>query len=95
MASPKKWVYAAIVASVVALSGCSTPKLLWKTETVVLEPPAELFVCPDAPLPPPGVIKQSDLVPLIADLYGAHATCQSSMAAIQKYIQDQKAIIQK
>lgn len=93
MASLKGWAYAAILAALVGLSGCAAPKMLVETKTVLVEPPAALFECPPAPMPPTGEYSQADLIPLITDLYSAHATCENSIASIRDYIQKQKAII--
>jgi hypothetical protein len=84
-----------MIIAVLAVAGCGNlmnkPVILENTKFVVVDPPAELFVCPDAVIPTVANM-QSDVSQLLVDLYQRGELCQLSMLQIQDFIAKQKAI---
>lgn len=96
MTSPKRWLQAAILASLMGLAACGGTTTLIKTQIVPVEPPSELYNgCPDAPPALTGSYTQKDVAVLLNQLYETHAQCKSTIAGIRDYVAKEKALIER
>lgn len=80
-----------------ALTGCGSTKVLPGTTTFqVIEPPAELYVCPDLKESdyPTGNFTQLDVAIFIATLSQRGNVCKNSLDAIRDYVEDAKRNIE-
>lgn len=86
----------AIIALALSLSACGGGKFLVTEQThIVVEPPAGLWDCPDAPAPPPPGATQAEVADYILQLYQNQKVCKESMEAVQQYLEQAKKITEQ
>lgn len=82
-----------LLTAVLALSGCATTSTV---RVVVVEPPAALYNCPRAPVPPKSAtLTNQQVADYISELHTALVECNVSMEQIQQYVTKVKKIYNK
>lgn len=82
--------------AVLTLSGCGANKFLVTEEkSVVVEPPAALFDCPETPEPPPPGSSQAEVADYVLRLYHSHQVCQEALEDVQRYLEQAKQITEQ
>lgn len=87
------------IAFMMAITGCQTTKNpVIKTQIVVVEPPANLFSCPQikkSDIPDPNTATNRQVVEFINKLYKYNKICGINMNSIQTYISKYKKALIK
>lgn len=82
----RAWFVTAMLAAVLAVSGCQTTRVSVVYKNKLIEVPADLLRCPGVEYPDPDSLTDKQVARLIASLARANGNCRSNMEAIKKFV---------
>jgi hypothetical protein len=82
-----------VILLTIILTACggTKPTIVTEVRTIVVEPPAGLWQCPDVHAPP-ATATQAAVADYVLGLYQSHRICKESINAVQQFLEDAKRI---